>query len=121
MGQRLIRLLCRDCKQRYVVDNKELDNNPRLIALDISVGAELYASAGCTRCSQSGYRGRRAIFELLEVTESVRRLILAGADDAKIEKQAQADGMTTMVEDGRAKCLAGLTTVDEVFRVAGLR
>jgi general secretion pathway protein E len=121
MGQRLIRLLCPDCKQRYVVDNKELDKNPKLIALDISAGTELYASVGCSRCSQSGYRGRRAIFEILEVTEGVRRLILAGSDDAKIEKQAQADGMTTMVEDGRAKCLAGLTTVDEVFRVAALR
>ncbi len=76
---------------------------------------------GCVRCGNSGYRGRRAIFELLEITEGTRHLILTGADDAIIEKQARTDGMTTMVEDGRQRCLEGLTTVDEVFRVAALR
>jgi len=121
MGQRLVRLLCPDCKQRYSVDDEQIKTNPRLIALDIPSGAELYAPTGCVRCGHSGYRGRRAIFELLEITEGVRRLILAGADDAAIEKQARADGMTTMTEDGRQKCLAGLTTIDEVFRVAALR
>jgi general secretion pathway protein E len=121
MGQRLIRILCPDCKQSYVVDEKQIDTNPRLVALNIPKGAELFAPQGCVRCGHSGYRGRRAIFELLEITEQVRHLILTGADDSAIEKQACKDGMTTMVQDGRERCLEGQTTVDEVFRVAALR
>jgi general secretion pathway protein E len=121
MAQRLIRVLCPDCKQSYIVDDKQIDTNPRLVALDIPKGAELFAPQGCVRCGHSGYRGRRAIFELLEITEQVRHLILTGADDGVIEKQACADGMTTMVQDGRERCLEGQTTVDEVFRVAALR
>lgn len=121
LGQRLLRVLCSDCKRSYIVGPKELDADPRLIALDIKLGTQLHAATGCDRCGHSGYRGRRAIFEILEITESVRRLILSGADDAAIEKQARAQGMTTMIEDGREKCLAGFTTVDEVFRVASFR
>lgn len=121
MGQRLLRMLCPDCKRPYTIGHRELEVDPRLIVLDIKLGTRLYATTGCDRCGHSGYRGRRAIFEILEVTEAVRRLILNGADDAAIEKQARSEGMTTMVEDGREKCLAGLTTVDEVFRVAALR
>jgi general secretion pathway protein E len=121
MGQRLLRVLCPDCKRSYVAGRQELDADPRLIALEVKLGTRLYTATGCDRCGHSGYRGRRAIFEILEVTEAVRRLILSGADDAAIEKQARSEGMTTMVEDGRAKCLAGLTTVDEVFRTAALR
>ncbi|HLH10532.1 MAG TPA: GspE/PulE family protein [Methylovirgula sp.] len=121
LGQRLLRVLCPDCKRGYAVGSQELDADPRLIALDIKPGTRLHAANGCERCGHSGYRGRRAIFEVLEVTEGVRKLILAGADDAAIEKQARAEGMTTMMEDGREKCLAGLTTVDEVFRVASFR
>ncbi len=82
MGQRLVRLLCPDCKQLYVVDDNQIKTNPRLVALKISAGTELYAPVGCVRCGNSGYRGRRAIFELLEITEGTRHLILTGADDA---------------------------------------
>jgi general secretion pathway protein E len=121
MGQRLVRMLCPDCKQGYVVDDEQIKTNPRLVALEIPAGTALFTPVGCARCGHSGYRGRRAIFELLEITEGTRHLILTGADDAVIEKQARNDGMTTMVQDGRKKCLEGLTTVDEVFRVAALR
>jgi general secretion pathway protein E len=121
MGQRLLRTLCPHCRRSYEVGRKELDADPRLIALGIESGMRLFVSDGCERCDNSGYRGRRAIFEMLEVTDTVRRLIIAGVDDAAIEKQARSEGMTTMVENGREKCLSGLTTVDEVFRVTALR
>jgi general secretion pathway protein E len=121
MGQRLVRALCPECRYSYAVDRKVLDTKPQFLALGIEPGATLYASKGCERCASSGYRGRRAIFELMEMTENIRRLVITGADDATIEKQARLDGMTTMLEDGRAKCLAGITTVEEVFRVAALR
>jgi len=121
VGQRLVRTLCADCRRAMVVRPADVERDPRLVALRIAAGAALHEPAGCERCGQSGYRGRRAIFEVLEVTEAVRRLILAGADDAAIEAVARSDGMTTMVEDGRARCLEGVTSVDEVFRVAALR
>ncbi len=121
MGQRLVRMLCPDCRSTFTVGRQELDADPRLHALGIPLGTRLYSATGCERCGASGYRGRRAIFEFLEVTEEIRRLIITGADDAAIEAQARRDGMTTMIEDGRAKCLSGMTTVDEVFRVAAFR
>jgi len=118
MAQRLLRVLCPDCKRPVTIKAGDRARDSRLVSLGIEVGARLYAPGGCERCNHTGYRGRRAIFEVLEITEGVRRLVLAGADDAAIERAAQADGMTTMVEDGRARCLEGVTSLDEVFRVA---
>jgi general secretion pathway protein E len=81
----------------------------------------LHRARGCERCGHTGYKGRQAIFEVLEITEAIRREILAGAHERAVEKVALSEGMTTMMEDGRARCLAGLTSVDEIFRVAALR
>jgi general secretion pathway protein E len=121
IGQRLVRVLCTDCKRRTTITADLRDSEPRLAALGIEVDTVLYEPVGCERCNNTGYRGRRAIFEVLEVTDTVRRQMLKGADDAAIEIAARADGMTTMVEDGRMRCLAGVTSLDEVFRVATFR
>ena len=77
--------------------------------------------AGCDRCGQTGYRGRLGVFEVLEVTERISRLIGTGTDDASIEREARNDGMATMIEDGVAKCRAGLTSMDEILRVTASR
>jgi general secretion pathway protein E len=121
VGQRLIRTLCPDCRRGVTVGPHEAERNPRIAALGIAPGTFLFEPGGCDRCGGTGYRGRRAIFECLEITEPVRRQILAGADDAGIEQAGIAGGMTTLVEDGKARCLEGITSVDEVFRVAALR
>jgi general secretion pathway protein E len=121
VGQRLVRMLCSDCRRADVVRSQDREQNPRLVALRIEAGCTLYEPVGCERCGHTGYRGRRAIFEVLEVTQTVRRLIIAGADDAAIEGASRTDGMTTMVEDGRARCLEGVTSIDEVFRTAVVR
>jgi general secretion pathway protein E len=121
VGQRLLRVLCSDCKHAHIVTAAECDHDPRFGALGIGSGTSLYEPVGCERCGHTGYRGRRAIFEVLEITTVVRRLILAGADDLAIEQAARNEAMTTLVEDGLARCLQGMTSLDEVFRVAALR
>jgi general secretion pathway protein E len=118
VGQRLVRTLCPDCKRPFTIHRKDLETDARLVALGFDAGDVLHKAVGCERCGQTGYRGRSAIFEVLEVSDALRRLIITGADDAAIEKASRAEAMTTMVEDGRARCVMGLTTVDEVFRVA---
>ncbi len=121
IGQRLIRMLCPDCRRPFTATPAEIERNPRLVGLKIPAGAELHAPVGCERCGGTGYRGRRAIYEVLDITEPVRKEILAGADDAVIERAGIAQGMSTLVDDGRSRCLEGVTSVDEVFRVAGIR
>jgi general secretion pathway protein E len=121
VGQRLIRTLCPDCRRPFTVGPRDAERNPRIVGLGLAPGSTLYEPVGCERCGHTGYRGRRAIFEVLDVTERVRRAVLAGADDAAIEQAGIADGMATLVDDGRARCLEGITSVDEVFRVAALR
>ena len=121
VGQRLIRTLCRDCRRPYTVGPRDAERNPRIAGLGLMAGTELCEPVGCERCGGTGYRGRRAIFECLDITEPVRREILAGADDVAIERAGIAGGMATLVEDGKARALEGLTSVDEVFRVAALR
>jgi general secretion pathway protein E len=121
VGQRLVRVLCPDCRRATAVTGERCATDPRLAALGVKEQTVLHEPVGCERCGQTGYRGRRAIFEVLEITDPVRRLILAGADDVAIETQARSDGMTTMVEDGLARCFNGITSLDEIFRVAALR
>jgi general secretion pathway protein E len=121
VGQRLVRILCNDCRRPMRLTADDIERNPRFVAIGIEAGATVYEPVGCERCHATGYRGRRAIFEVLEVTETTRRLLLQNRDDHEIEEAARRHGMTTMIEDGRAKCLAGITSVEEVFRVAALR
>jgi general secretion pathway protein E len=121
VGQRLVRRLCEDCRRSVLLSPESCAANPRFSAMGLTVGTRLCEPVGCDSCGFTGYRGRQAIFEVLDVDEEVRRLVLAGADDAAIESAGKRHGMTTFVEDGRRRCLAGVTSVDEVFRVAALR
>ncbi len=121
VGQRLVRTLCVDCRRPFTVTREDRERNPRIVGLGLEPGTALFSPVGCERCGGTGYRGRRAIFECLDITEPVRRQILAGAEDVAIERAGIADGMATLVDDGKARCLEGVTSVDEVFRVAALR
>ena len=116
-----MRTLCLECRKPFTVTAEDVARNPRIAGLGLKSGTALFEPVGCERCGGTGYRGRRPIFECLEITEAVRREILAGADDAAIERAGIAGGMATLVEDGKARALEGLTSVDEVFRVAALR
>lgn len=121
IAQRLVRVLCPDCRGESVLDAAMMARDPRYAAAGLSVGARLNQPVGCDRCGGIGYRGRRAIFEVLEITEPLRRMIVAGAGDAEIELAARRDGMATMLEDGLSKARAGVSSVEEVFRVASVR
>ena len=121
VAQRLVRVLCPDCRKTVELDQPTIDQEPKFAALGLSPGTRLFEPAGCDRCGGIGYRGRRAIFEVIEVTEPLRRMILANASDAEIETEARGGGMTSMMEDGIAKALAGVTSIDEILRVAAVR
>jgi len=121
VGQRLVRVLCPDCRRLAPVDEAKLAKEPRFVALGIKPGDSVGEPVGCGRCAGSGYRGRQGVFEVLEVTDPIRRQIGLRADDAAIEDTAREQGMTTIIEDGLAKCRAGVTSVDEILRVTASR
>ena len=79
---------------------------------------KLYKGAGCKECNNSGYLGRGGIFETIVVTPTIARLIVERSSAEDIEKQAVAEGLITLKQDGYLKVLAGVTTLEEIFRVA---
>ena len=81
----------------------------------------LQQPCGCERCGGTGYRGRLGVFEVLELTNDLRELIGEKTDGLKIDEMAIRAGMTTMLDDGIAKCRAGLTSPAEILRVTTVR
>ena len=79
----------------------------------------LYRPTGCSACSQTGYRGRMALHEVMPVSEEIERLAVRRAPTDEIGRAAREQGMTTLRDDGWAKVLAGRTTLEEVLRVVG--
>jgi type IV pilus assembly protein PilB len=111
LGQRLVRRLCSHCREPYAPNPEELlgwEPSP----------ANLYRGSGCGECRQTGYRGRVGLYEFMIPDEEIQRLIIRRASTSEIRLAAVRSGMESMVEDGRAKALSGLTAYDEVCRVA---
>jgi general secretion pathway protein E len=121
VGQRLVRVLCPDCRRKKPLSHETVRHEPRYALLGLQEGDIVGEAVGCDRCSGTGYKGRLGVFEVLEVTEEIARLVGTGASEAVIEAKAKADGMTTMIEDGVAKCRAGITSVEEILRVTASR
>src|SRR4029077_18684933 len=90
-------------------------------AVGLKVGETIFEPGKCERCGNTGYRGRVGVFEVLQVTEEVRHLINVQTDSVSIDKAAIQAGMTTMIEDGVAKCRAGVTSPAEILRVTTTR
>jgi type II secretory ATPase GspE/PulE/Tfp pilus assembly ATPase PilB-like protein len=109
-------VLCDTCKEAYLptVDEKHVFER-RGIALPTSLS--LYRPTGCRACNDVGFTGRIGIFELLEIDEAVRELIRDRASSQAIHQHAIGRGMTSMFQDGLAKALDGMTTLEEVCRV----
>jgi general secretion pathway protein E len=114
LAQRLLRMLCNECKQPYEPTRDVM----REIGIEPKPGMTFYKEVGCPACLQTGYRGRRGIYELLLVNDEIRKLILKNVDSVTIKKAAVASGMNTLLIDGVGKVLAGKTTPEEVLRVA---
>ena len=115
VAQRLARRLCDRCKEAYIHSAEELQAL-RFGTLDGSP-ATLYRPVGCTSCSNTGYRGRIALHEVMPVTEEIERLAVARSSSAEISRTAIAQGMSTLRQDGWAKALLGLTSIEEILRV----
>jgi general secretion pathway protein E len=114
-AQRLIRVLCENCKSPYQPNQVTLES----IGLrpEDMEGRTLYRSAGCPKCFHTGYKGRVAIFEIMMMDHKLKNLILGSYDAYKIREQALALGMVSLRQDGIEKVLAGQSTVEEVVRV----
>ena len=121
IAQRLVRQLCDRCKSKRGLRLDDLADDPRLSALGFKLGEAIYEPKGCERCGGTGYRGRVGVFEVLKIDESVRGLINAQTDGNAVDRAAVEAGMTTMVDDGVAKCRAGITSASEVLRVTTIR
>ena len=114
IAQRLVRVLCVDCRQASSPSREEL---AKLGLGTTPVTAPIYHAIGCETCMNTGYRGRQGIYEILLVDDDVRALILAKTDSTMIQKLAMDKGMTTLAREGVAKVLEGVTTIEEVLRV----
>ena len=112
VAQRLARRLCERCKQAYEPDAETLEA-VRLPTAPV----QIFRAAGCSSCSQTGYRGRIGIHEVMSVTEEIERLAVERVSSAEIARTAVGQGMTTLREDGWAKVLSGHTSIDEIVRV----
>ena len=113
LAQRLLRRICPDCKRPYRASEEELSR------LDLPPGSAvtLYRGAGCAACSQTGYRGRTGIFELMVLDDDIRRLIGGKADSTAIKQTAIAKGMVTLKQEGAERVIQGHTTLEEVMRI----
>lgn len=128
IAQRLVRTVCKECKEEYTLSKEEVDmlsTEPELAKMikDVSEENDLskvkfFRGKGCKFCNDTGYDGRTAIFEVLEVTEEIRNLIVKKESSDMIRKKAVEQGMSTMVLDGVTKALMGMTTFEEVRKAA---
>lgn len=114
LGQRLLRTCCKECKQEYTPDDETLDRIN--LTRDQIGGRPFYFGKGCKTCNGTGYKGRKAIFEYLRVSNPIRELINQRSPTLIIREKARELGMRTMREDGIRAILDGYTTVDEVLR-----
>jgi general secretion pathway protein E len=114
LAQRLVRKVCKDCQQAYQPEDEELI---RLGIVPSKTRLAFYRGPGCAGCSQTGYRGRTGIYELLVMDDEIRRLIGAKSDATAIKQAAIAKGMITLKDDGANKVFHGITTTEEVMRI----
>ena len=117
MAQRLVRIICKNCK---TIDEHP---DPRHLQL-LNISPEdikknpIYKGAGCTQCQQTGYKGRMAAFEMVEMNNEIRELAFSKATTTELRKAAVASGMRTLAEDGKIKIFKGITTPSEVASIA---
>ncbi|MDD2766887.1 MAG: type II/IV secretion system protein [Candidatus Moranbacteria bacterium] len=126
IAQRLVRVLCEHCKEAYVPAQETIDSILKLITIispkaKLSLPKEvktLYKSVGCAKCHLTGYHGRVGIFEVLTMTQEIIQAVNDMGTEQEILRVALENGMITMTQDGILKALDGITTLDEVWRVA---
>jgi general secretion pathway protein E len=114
LAQRLIRILCPDCKVTHEASPEEIE---LLDLAELPKSATIFKPIGCPKCNESGYSGRTAVSELLLITDEIRPLILRKADSVELKKTAMLkNGMKTLRHDALEKLFAGITSVEEIIR-----
>jgi len=126
ISQRLVRRICEKCKEEYNPEpeiaeeiRKELTGvSEKNIDPKLLENMKLYRGKGCEACNNMGYKGRAGIFEILEMERGIAELVLKNAPDDEMEEVAKKNGMITLKQDGFIKCLQGVTSLEEVFRIS---
>lgn len=121
LGQRIVRKICTHCKMEFTPPQQIVDEMKVVLGKYFPQDqkqVKFFKGKGCDECGQSGYMGRVGIFETLTISEKIAAMVLQHADSGTIEKEAISEGMITMKQDGYLKVLAGVSTVEEVLRVA---
>jgi len=127
IAQRLIRSLCPDCKNKIKPKKEirdlilaEVENMPQAVrkGVDLSKPFFVFEAAGCKKCSNTGYASRTGVFEVLEMTPTLAEITIKEPSEIKIEEEAKRQGMVTMKQDGILKALQGISSVEEVLRMA---
>ena len=116
IAQRLVRVLCNDCKQEYKLTPSHIKSLNG--AGDKYIGEYAYKPKGCSKCFNTGYSGREAIFEIMVMDDALKSLVLETSDSNQIKDAALKSGMTTLRQDGMSKVLKGITSIREVLRVS---
>lgn len=122
IGQRLVRKICEKCRYSYEINKKDLKDmkfSDKMInkILDNKESKRIYKGKGCRVCGQTGYRGRIGIFEILEITDEIKKLIMSRSNSEEIQEAAVKNGMDTMMDNGIEKVINGITTIEEILRV----
>src|SRR5215471_5890736 len=114
LAQRLVRVLCPDCRETYQPPASELN---RIGLTDTDWSGPIYRAKGCRACRNTGYRGRSAVHELMIVDDDVRDLVMKKADASSIRRACTSKGMKVLRQDGAERVMAGQTTIEELLRV----
>jgi type II secretory ATPase GspE/PulE/Tfp pilus assembly ATPase PilB-like protein len=112
LAQRLVRVLCPECKKAHLATPEELAE----IGVRTQQRVQIFQPNGCPKCGQTGYHGRKGIFELMLVDDDIRALVTQNVDSKTIKKLAVSKGMSTLRGDGARKVLQGMTSIEEVIR-----
>jgi type IV pilus assembly protein PilB len=115
MAQRLVRLICSHCKKPVRVEAKALEESA--LPADLARTSQFYEGAGCMECGGTGFKGRTAICELLDLSDRIREMILDRRPASEIKKAAHEEGMRFLRESAVEKVLTGLTTLREINKV----
>jgi type II secretory ATPase GspE/PulE/Tfp pilus assembly ATPase PilB-like protein len=124
VGQRILRKVCPSCKEDFMPPEIMVNDIKSVLGRFLPPDKaepgklKLFRGKGCKECGDTGFLGRIGIFEVLPVSDAVAKLVLSHADANEIEKRAVEEGMITMKQDGYLKAIEGLTTIEEVLRVA---
>jgi type IV pilus assembly protein PilB len=114
VAQRLARVLCPQCKQRTVISKAALEEAGFRVGTDV----EAYEPVGCQRCNGGGYRGRMGIYSVMVLSERIKEMVVNLTSEAEIASAATEEGMLTLRQAGMEKVRSGLTSVEEISRVA---